>query len=92
MRFIIPAAALFGFVSVPAALAASPPSITVITPFANYGSPTGAQLPGGFATGYPPGARTCVTASSSCAASAPNTVGNSCTCPTPNGTASGTVR
>lgn len=46
------------------------PGFTGMTPYS-----------GGVATGaYPPGARTCVAQEQVCAASAPNTVGNPCTC------------
>ena len=41
---------------------------------------------------YPPGAQTCVAADLTCPASAPNTVGNRCTCPGRDGRPSfGTV-
>ncbi len=60
-----------------------------------YASPYPPVLPGiagvspftdGVAAGaYPPGARTCVAAEQFCPASAPNTVGNPCSCPDRDG-------
>ena len=51
------------------------PGIVTVSPFTGGGA-------GGV---YPPGARTCVAAENICTASAPNTVGNPCSCPDRDG-------
>ena len=55
------------------------PGFTIYPP----GSPNlPPQLTSPAANTYPPGAQTCVAAPYTCAAAAPNTPGNACTCPT----------